>query len=669
MRPQYALLLPLFCVPALAAEPDATPPNVTLPDVTLPDVAITATRTPTPLERIPAGVTVITRQMIQEHGFNTLTDALVGIPGVRVSPAGGPGGQASVFVRGSNSNHVLVLRDGMPINDPSEATGAFNFGVDTLSDIERIEVVRGPMAALYGSGAIGGVINMISRRGRNEGVLLEGDLAGGAPAQVRGAVAATGVTGRFDYAVTAETQSQRGYDAIPQRMTIYRGVPQGFRDRVGTVNLGFTPVEGTRLSLFLRGRQALFGFNNLGFPTYDNANSSGSAESFLVRGGVTSTLFDGLYETSLFVGRLQDGRHYRQYLDPADPNQASGDSRYNAYRTDIQWNNTVHLGRLTQSSVLADAALTFGYQHIADAIRVRSGSVSFGFPFDQFANASMNTNALHTGLQATLWDRLDLTGQVRQDWVGGNAPTTWRIGGVVRVPEVHTSFKLAYGTAFRAASLFDRFGVDSFGYVGNRDLKPESAQGWEAGFVSTLPAFGRNDFLTFSASYFNQQVRNLITTQFFPVYTSINIGSAHVQGVETELTLRVAAWLLVHATYTYTDTLAIGQPPAAGSRLLRRPPNTASVDLTIQPLPGLTIVPRLAYTGSFRDFLYDNGGFPVANGSSPAGTIASIAVSYDVTPKAQLYVNAWNVFSARFEPVNGFQTPGPSGIAGIRLRL
>ena len=450
MRSKTALLATGFCVSLVPVTWAADP------EVALPDLVVTATRVPTAIEKIPAGVTVIDRAKIEAFGFNTLTEALAQVPGVRVSPSGGPGGQASVFIRGTNSNHVLVLRDGMPINDPSEATGAFNFGVDTLSDIERIEVVRGPMAALYGSGAIGGVINMISRRGTKEGFHLQGDLAGGAPEQIRGSVVASGISGKFDYAVTAESQSQRGYDAIPQRMSIYTGVPQGFRDRVGTINLGYSPVEGTRLSLFLRGRQALFGFNNLGFPTFDNANSSGSAESFLGRVGVTSVLFDGLYETNLFVGRLQDGRHYKQYLEPADPNQASGDSRYNAYRTDIQWNNTIRLGQVLKSSVVTDAAVTFGYQHLADSIRVRTNSVTSGFAFDQSADASMNTNALYLGAQGTLWDRLDVTAQVRQDWVTGNAPTTWRLGTVVRLPEVYTNLKFSYGTAFRAASLFDR---------------------------------------------------------------------------------------------------------------------------------------------------------------------------------------------------------------------
>ncbi len=664
MRKTLALLASTICIPALGV-----PAWAAEPEVIIPDIVVTATRVPTEVERIPAGVSVITRQMIEDHGFNTLVGALSDIPGIRVSPAGGPGGQASVFVRGTNSNHVLVLRDGMPINDPSEATGAFNFGVDTLSDIERIEVIRGPMAALYGSGAIGGVINLISRRGTQQGFHLEGDLSGGAPALLRGSIVASGVQDRFDYAFTVESQSQRGYDAIPQRMSVYTGTPQGFRDRVATMNLGYSPVDGTRLSLFLRGRQALFGFNNLGFPTYDTANSSGSAESFLGRIGVTSKLFDGMYETGLFIGRLQDGRHYKQPLDLNDPNLTSSDGRYNSYRTDIQWNNTVHLDDVLKVPAMTGTALTFGYEYTADSINVTATNDFAGSPFNQAANASMTDNALYLGAQTTLWNRVDVTGQLRQDWVAGSTPTTWRLGAVLQVPEINTNFKAAYGTAFRAPSLFDRYGIDSFGYVGNRFLAPERSQGWELGFTSTLPAFGRDDFLKFSATYFNQQVQNLITTVFAPVYTSVNIGSAHVQGVETELTMRVASWLLVHATYTYTDTLAIGASPAVGTMLLRRPPNTASVDMTITPIEGLRIVPQLTYTGAFRDFVYDNASFGTGYGTSPQGLVAKLAATYDVTPRAQVYVNTWNIFHSKFESVNGFQIPGPAGLVGIRFKL
>ena len=645
MRKLLAALVMVSCVSAYAEE------------IALPDTVVTATRVPTPASLIPAGVTTIDRQTIEARGYNTLTDALADVPGFHVSASGGPGGQASVFVRGTNSNHVLVLRDGMPINDSSDPGSAFNFGVDTLSDVERIEVIRGPMAALYGSGAIGGVINLISRRGTEPGPHLTVDLSGGYPAQVRGAVSVTGTEGKFDYALTAASQSQRGFDSTPQRMTSYTGIPQGYRDRIATLNLGYTPVEGTRFSLFLRGRQALFSFNTLGTPTYDTANSQGSADSLLGRIGVQSTLFGGVWETGLFVGRLQEDRRYFEALAPADPNQNAMDNRYHTRRTDVQWNNTVHVGDTT--------SVTFGYQHLIDSITVRANNNFGGFPFTQNASARMIGDAIYAGVQTTLWKRLTLTGQIRQDWVAMNAPFTWRLGAVLDTPEIDTRFKVAYGTAFRAPSLFDRFGVDSFGYVGNPGLKPETAQGWEIGFSTTLPAYGQSDFVTFGTTYFNEQVNNLIVGVFFPVDTAINIGSAHLQGFETQLALHPAKWLTLRVTHTYTDA----QDADAGSKLLRRPQHTGSFDAIITPLPGLKIVPDVAYTGAFRDALIDNGGNFLTSGTTQHGLIANLSVSYEVTPAVQVYAAAKNLFGSRFESVNGFQTPGTSVIAGVRITL
>ena len=128
-------------------------------------------------------------------------------------------------------------------------------------------------------------------------------------------------------------------------MSIYTGVPDRYPSLTGTLNLGYTPIDGTRLSLFLRARRAVFGFNALGSPTFDNSNSTGYADSLLGRIGVSSKLFNGTYETSVFLGRLQDDRHYTEPFNPLDPNQQTNDSRYHSYRTDVQWNNTVHLSR------------------------------------------------------------------------------------------------------------------------------------------------------------------------------------------------------------------------------------------------------------------------------------------------------------------------------------
>lgn len=663
MRPIPALLAIALCIPAFG-----NPALAQAPDQSIPPVVVTATRVPTPDIDIPAGVTVIDRQEIETHGYNTLVDALQTVPGLRVAQSGGPGGQSSVFIRGTDSDHVLVLRDGMPINDASGSGGAFNFGVDTLADVQRIEIIRGPMAALYGSGAIGGVINLITRRGTEQGVHWEGDLSGGYPAQVRGSAVASGVEGPVDYALIFESQSQRGYDTTPQRESIYTGVPQGYRDRLATVNLGYTVVPGTRLSLLLRAHESIFGFNELGDPTFDDSNAAGTDASLLGRVGVTSALFGGSYQTGVFLGREQEDRRYYEPLNLADPNLTSVDDRYHSYRTDLQWNNTVHLNDFFRSAILSATDLTFGFEHTNDTVHVRTNDNYAGYPYAEDANASLTDDAVYLGLQSTLWRRLVVTGQLRQDWEAPNAPATWRIGTVFDASEIDTHFKAAYGTAFRAPSLFDRYGVDSFGYVGNPNLKPESARGWETGFTTTLPAMRRPDFVGFGATYFNEQVTDLIVTEVTSgaVETPENINSAHLQGVETDLTLHPARWLRVQAAWTYTVAKAIG----GGAPLLRRPRDSASLGATITPLPGLTIAPELQYTGAFEDYLVNDQGFSTADiVTSPHGLIANITVTYDVAPHVQLYANGTNIFDSRFEPVNGYQTPGPTVIAGVRLRL
>jgi vitamin B12 transporter len=387
----------------------------------------------------------------------------------------------------------------------------------------------------------------------------------------------------------------------------------------------------------------------------------------LGRIGVRSSLFDGTYQTSVFLGREQNDRRYYEPLNLADPNLTTVDDRYHSYRTDLQWNNTMHLNDFFSSTVLSATDLTFGYEHTADSAKVRTNDNYGGFPYAETANASQTDDAVYLGLQSTVWQRLILTSQIRQDWEAPNTPTTWRLGAVVDASEIDTHFKAAYGTAFRVPSLFDRYGVDSFGYVGNPNLKPEIAQGWETGFTSTLPALGRPDFASFGATYFNEQVNNLIVAvDTATVDTAENIGSAHIQGVETELSLHPAAWLTMQATWTYT----VAKDVDGGTPLVRRPRDAASLNATIMPWPGVKIAPELLYTGAFEDYLVDDGGNSTGDiVTSPHGLIVNITVTYDVAPRVQLYANGTNIFYSKFEPVNGYQIPGPTFVAGVRLHL
>ena len=391
-----AVLAATPCAALAQANPDS-PENV----------VVTATRVPSAVANLPAGVTMIDRKTIEERGYVSLVDALSAVPGLRIAQSGGPGGQASVFIRGTNSNHVLVLRDGVPINDPGDPGGGFNFGVDTLADVERIEVVRGPMSSLYGTGAIGGVINLITRHGAGapHGHLT---LAGGAPRAILAQGDVAGGLGIWDYAANLQGLSERGFDQTPSReRSVYTGEADGDRSKLAQVELGATPFADTRFSVLLRARDAKYGYDEVGGLAYDGGNATGYDASLFGRLGVTSKLFNGIWDTSLYLTRVQDDRRYTTTLDVQDPNQVADDSRYHGRRTDAQWNNTVHLpdyGGLTASSV------TFGYEHQSDQSHTKTNTVYAGYPDLSSVHAHDDTDSGFLGAQTTLLKRLALTG-------------------------------------------------------------------------------------------------------------------------------------------------------------------------------------------------------------------------------------------------------------------
>jgi vitamin B12 transporter len=628
----------------------------------LPDVMITATRIPTVLDQIPAGVTVIDRETIDARGYTTLAEALSAVPGLHVVQSGGEGGNASVFIRGTESYHTLVLRDGVPVNDPSDPNDAFNFGVDTLEDVQRIEVVRGPMSGLYGSGAIGGVINIITRSGSGapHGSVT---IAGGLPRQDQVGGTLSGKSGAFDYNLDAENQSLVGSDTTPTRESVFNGALNGFRSTQGSVELGYTPVEGTRVSALLRGRESVFGLDELGFPAFDAHDYTGRDNSALGRLGATTALFGGAWESGLFLSRGVFDRNYVEELEAADPNQASGDSRYHGTRDDLQWNNTIHLPDL---SWLKDAALLFGYEHIAQGARSRLDTSTDGFPYQETVDATDHSDAGHVGVQGTVLDRLTLTGDLREEAAryGGDA-FTYRAGGVLAVPEIWAHLKASYGTAFRAPSLYELFGVDSSGYMGNPDLRPERSTGYEAGAIFDLPAFGRSDGVSAGATWFDNHIRDLIEFQEAPDFlssTEVNVNRARARGVESSLTVRPARWLEATGTWTYTDA----QDLETGAQLLRRPRNQLSLDASLTPYRGLRVTPEILYTSRFADYLVDDEGFQEGVGLARSGTVLNLTMTYDVRPRLRLFVDAKNIGHSRFEPASGYQIPGPSFLAGVR---
>ena len=666
------LLLAALALPAFAHAQNSQYANGGQP------IVVTATRVATPINQVPADVTVLTQQDFYAHGDTTLAQALATVPGVNLVQSGGPGNAASLFVRGTNSEDVLVLLDGVPVNDPANPNGAFNFGIVSLADIERIEIVRGPMSGLYGSNAIGGVVNIITRRGSSQPEASV-TLAGGWPAQGQGSASLSGTAGKFDYALSGAIDQEAGFDATPQRMSIYAGHRDPYRAWLGTAQLGYAITPDTRAYLILRGQATDAAFPDLADPEFDDPDEFDYNTSLFSKLGLSSTLLDGRLTTDLFVARLQTRLFNKNLADANDPNLASADDTYAGSRTDAQWNNSL---RLPDTSALTFNNLSFGAEYTNDGARENVNENGLFGPFTETVRGAQHSWAGHVGLQSTVLNRLTLSAALRDDHVSsfGNA-ITWRLGGALAVPEIFTTLKASAGTGFLAPSLFDLDYHDDYGDSGNPNLRPEYSTGWEIGPDFALPLFGQADGLDISATYFSSSIRDLIqatlNTSTF-TYTEENVASANINGVETDYVLNPAPWASAELTYTYTRAVSGTNGPA----LLRRPQNEGSASLTLTPLPGLNINPQVQYTGRFDDYLYQNNGCPLgttgsscgytgasATGSSGPGTIVNLNVSYRLTPKFTLFATGKNILNSHFESSNGLQIPGASLLLGLRATV
>jgi vitamin B12 transporter len=638
------------------------------PITELPETIVTATRIPTPADRVPAAVTVITRADIEERGYQTLAEALRAVPGMRLVQEGGPGQRASAFLRGANSNHVLVLVDGVPVNDASEPNGAFNFGNDLLGDIERIEVVRGPVSSLYGSGALGGVVNLITRRAP-AGTAFQafGEAAVGTQRTGRGVAGAAGDNGRVDWMVTTQGLSTRGFNTVPPRIAGNTGERDGLDAYAATARLGVRPDANSRVELLLRWRENRIELDDAPDGRVDDPNYTGEDRRWFGQLRGETMLLDGLWTTGLRLAVTDDRRSYRNLPDALSPNRQDDLNR--GQRQTADWGNRVRLGDL---GALADAGLTFGVTQEREEINSRS---RFGSPLFESTGAvreGADATAFHAGLQGRVLERLDLSAGLRHDEAEDfDAFTSWRAGAVLALPELASRLRLSAGTAFKAPTLDQRFGATSGSFMGfptqfrgNPDLRPETSFSWEIGSETDIALFDRADFATFGVTFFQSRYKDLII--FNDAGDSLaNVSRARIHGAELSLTLRPTPWLDAMAGWTITEARDVERDRP----LPRRPRNLITAAARIAATERLVIVPELLFTGPSPEYASysDANTFISGRSYNSSGTVANLVATYRVTQGVSAFVEGRNLTNSRFEPANGYVIPGRWVLVGTRF--
>jgi vitamin B12 transporter len=603
-------------------------------------LVVTATRVPTPGDEIATSVTVITGDDIERRQSRGLADALRDVPGLNLVQTGSPGGTAQVFMRGANANHTKVLIDGMPVNNPGDLNGVFDFGPVFAADIERIEVLRGPQSGIYGSDAIGGVVNIITRQGRGP-LRVTGSIEGGSFGTFNQQAAASGSLSRFNYAVTAAHTNVGGVPVTPLDL-LPPGRPRfddTYENSTFSTKLGADLTETFGVSLVARYSDIRLGVTTDDFSVFPSVPNGGQSQSqsrqFLTRGEGRATFLDGALEQKVGVGYVDYRDRFADFDSVAGVPVAPIFTRSD--RTRVDWLGTAH--------VAANHTVVVGLEREREALR------------DSPISASNTNNAGFAELQSAFFDRLFTSATVRGD---GNerfgTVATYRIAPAFLIPESGTRLKGSVGTGFKAPTLTQLF-VDfvPFNFFANPNLRPEHSFGWDAGFEQAA----LEKKVAFGATWFHNDFEDLIITN--AAGTSFeNRPTATSYGVES-----FAAWqpvdpLSFRADYTFT----LAKDDTTGEQLLRRPRHKASLDTTWRPDAGTTLSATVLYVGARVD---GNRDFSIQRLAASSYALLNLAGSVELREGLAAFGRIENALDRRYEDPTGFQRPGLGIYVGLKI--
>lgn len=638
-----ALAAALSIAPAFAAESDED------------TIVVTGVRAPSLLERLPTTLDVIDRAEIDLRNQNTLVEALAATPGLAVVQSGPAGSTASVFVRGTNSKHVLALYDGIRLNDLAASNGAFNFGSDLVGDAGRIEIVRGPLSSLYGSDAVGGVINILPRRAPETGSELYGEASVGAFNTYRALIGGGVRDGRFNLAATAEFQERDGYDVTPDRISTSNGDPDPSQFMVLSANGGFALTDALSVEALIRHRESEVDFDTFsggpsGFQRADDPDLRSEDESTLWSLGLVYARPANNLESRLRAGRVE------MSLDSF--NTGAITDEYEGERAFAQWSNVWTPEAL---SSLIDPVVSFGIEYQDETAKT---DTAFNAPL----SVSEELWSAYAAVQAGLTARFDVTGSIRfDDYAAFGGQTTWNLGAVYRLDALNTRLRASYGTSFKAPSLSERYSSSAF-VAANPDLDPEEGQTFEIGFDSAITLEGREEALRVGAVWYDSEIEDLIEYVYdgaLFIGQNRNVGEADLQGVEVFAEWTPVDQASLRVDYTYTDA----ENATTGVQLLRRPEDSFAVTGTWRPIEIASLSATWRYVGERLDATYDDAGFYASGaGSTPSYDTVDLTGTLDVYERLQLVLGVRNLLDETYEPVAGFAGAPRAVTFGVRVR-
>ncbi|MEJ2226693.1 MAG: TonB-dependent receptor [Alphaproteobacteria bacterium] len=603
----------------------------------LPEIVIeSAGLTPAEGDKTGSAYSVITGEELEQRQIRHAAEALRQIPGVAVGQSGGVGSMAQARVRGAEANHVVVRIDGVEVN--SLNSGDFDFSTLLTADIERIEVLRGPQSGVYGSNALAGVINIVTKKGKGPARVSASAEIGSF--NTRGATAsASGGSDKGYLSVTASGQKTDGYniarsgdekDGSEQKSIFARG--------------GISPTENFRINAMARLQENRNDFDrdaNWDGLLDDTSGDKNIRRQRMARISAELDTLNKHWKHKLFADYLDDDLTAKG----ANASLNNGDRSHYGYET----------------SVIIDTPSFFNARHtITGLVEHKHESFESNDAWTS-ASASRDQNGFAAEYRGEFGGVLFLTGNVRRDLNDAfDDATTYRTSASYLIKQTNTRVHASYGKGITNPTFFEQFGLYS-GFVGNPNLTPEQSIGWDAGVEQTF----LDGVVKVDVTYFNADLTDEIAYTSLPAwqFTYINAdGTSKRQGVEVKLSLKPSENWNIAGSYTYTDT-----KDPDGMPEIRRPKHAASLNVNYIFADGRgQIGAGLIYNGKMDDTIF--------NGLNPRVTLddyllVNVAASYKLDDRITLFGRVENMLNTDYEEVYGYTSAPAAAYAGLKVEF
>ncbi len=584
------------------------------------EFVVTTTRRAVSLENVGSSISVLSEIELERGQFNFALDALETLPGLSINQNGSYGGVATVRIRGALTDQTVILIDGVQVNDSSATGGGYNFANLNPHDIARVEVLKGPQSVLYGSDAIGGVVNIITKSG---GDGFEGSAFAevGSYNTYRAGVTLRGGNERFDYRVTGTGVTSGGISKAEKDNG--NGENDGYENYAVSAKIGAMLSDIVRAEFIGRYSDSDIDSDGFDFLTFLPTDTSerDTSEELVLAGRLFVDLLDGRFENTFSV-EFSD-------IDRAHIGPVSFFGKGERLNFDYLGNFTVN----------DQWRVTGGLQH--EEVKAKT---------DEIASEEVTIDSVFADVEWTPIENLILTGGLRYDdhETFGDV-TTGRITAAYNIPETGTRFHASWGEGFKAPSLYQLTYICTFCGLTTpaSDLDPEESKAWDIGVSQRF----FDDRVTVGATYFNQEGTDIIDFDFLLGY--INVAEVESQGVEFEVRADISDAVSINGHYVYTDA----EDATTGEQLARQPEHEAFLSLNWDITEQLATSLDVTYHGEQMDS-------PFA--TTDEWTRVDLKASYDLHDQVQLYGRVDNLFDEDYQHVLNYGTPGRSAFLGMR---